>query len=72
MTRMRIGITYDLKGEVLLCPDAPDDLQEEFDSPVTIEAIARVLRDLGHDVVLSPLRSSLKGNEPQRGGTAEK
>jgi D-alanine-D-alanine ligase len=50
MTRMRIGITYDLKGEVPLCPDAPDDLQEEFDNPVTIEAIARVLRDLGHDV----------------------
>ena len=47
---MRIGITYDLKGEVSLCPDAPDDLQEEFDSPVTIEAIARVLRDLGHEV----------------------
>src|SRR6266403_3151828 len=50
MTHMRIGITYDLKGEVPLSPDAPDDLQEEFDSPVTIEAIARVLRDLGHDV----------------------
>jgi D-alanine-D-alanine ligase len=50
MTHMRIGITYDLKGEVALHPDAPDDLQEEFDSPVTIEAIARALCDLGHDV----------------------
>jgi D-alanine-D-alanine ligase len=29
----------------------PDDFQEEFDSPATIEAIATVLRDLGHDVV---------------------
>jgi D-alanine-D-alanine ligase len=29
---------------------APDDLQEEFDSPATIEAIAAVLRGLGHDV----------------------
>jgi D-alanine-D-alanine ligase len=32
-------------------PDLPDDLQEEFDSPATIEAIAAVLRGLGHDVV---------------------
>jgi D-alanine-D-alanine ligase len=47
---MRIGITYDLKGDTPLSPGAPDDLQEEFDSPVTIEAIAHVLRDLGHDV----------------------
>ena len=50
---MRIGITYDLKvdrvGEE---PDGPfpDDLQEEFDSPETIESIATALRDLGHEV----------------------
>src|SRR5260370_8434275 len=50
---MRIGITYDLKvdrvGEE---PDGPfpDDLQEEFDSPETIESIAMALRDLGHEV----------------------
>jgi D-alanine-D-alanine ligase len=30
---------------------APDDAQEEFDSPATIEAIAGVLGNLGHDVV---------------------
>ena len=30
----------------------PDDFQEEFDSPVTIEAIATALRDLGHEVDL--------------------
>jgi D-alanine-D-alanine ligase len=61
---MRIGITYDLKTDsptYLFAPpgaealgsaqDLPDDLQEEFDSPVTIEAIASVLRGLGHDVV---------------------
>jgi D-alanine-D-alanine ligase len=29
---------------------APDDLQEEYDSPATIAAIAEVLRGLGHDV----------------------
>jgi D-alanine-D-alanine ligase len=61
---MRIGITYDLKSDTsayLIVPpgadlagtprDLPDDLQEEFDSPVTIEAIASVLRGLGHEVV---------------------
>jgi D-alanine-D-alanine ligase len=61
---MRIGITYDLKDDVAdsaLLPafvsaldgaasSLPDDLQEEFDSPVTIEAIAGVLRRLGHEV----------------------
>src|SRR5207248_3983600 len=30
----------------------PDDFQEEYDSPATIEAIAAVLRGLGHEVVL--------------------
>ncbi len=51
---MRIGITYDLKTEAAHGPqsvgDLPDDLQEEFDSPATIEAIACALRGLGHTV----------------------
>jgi D-alanine-D-alanine ligase len=50
---MKIGITYDLKSDVPVEPgqmDVPDDFQEEFDSPATIEAIAAVLRGLGHDV----------------------
>jgi D-alanine-D-alanine ligase len=47
---MRIGITYDLKMDVPPTADLPDDFQEEFDSPTTIEAIARVLRGLGHQV----------------------
>jgi D-alanine-D-alanine ligase len=51
-TRMKIGITYDLKSSGPLDPTLPDDLQEEFDSPHTIEAIAAVLRGLGHHVVL--------------------
>src|SRR5438874_44016 len=46
---MRIGITYDLKAESLP-GGVPDDFQEEFDSPATIEAIAKVLRGLGHEV----------------------
>jgi D-alanine-D-alanine ligase len=47
---MRIGITYDLKVDLSGRPDLPDDFQEEFDSPVTVEAIAQVLRGLGHQV----------------------
>jgi D-alanine-D-alanine ligase len=53
---MKIGISYDLKiataADGLAPPGLPDDFQEEFDSPATIEAIASVLRGLGHDVVL--------------------
>jgi D-alanine-D-alanine ligase len=51
---MRIGLTFDLKTERPPKEDfdgrLPDDWQEEFDSPSTIEAIAAVLRDLGHEV----------------------
>ena len=40
---MKIGITYDLKAAAK--PGVPDDADEEFDSPHTIEAIAaRVAR----------------------------
>jgi D-alanine-D-alanine ligase len=48
---MRIGITYDLKADLPAGLDVPDDFQEEFDSPRTIEGIAAVLRGLGHEVV---------------------
>ncbi len=33
-------------------PGLPDDFQEEFDSPATIEALASALSGLGHDVSL--------------------
>jgi len=46
---MNIGITYDLKSADA-APHLPDDHQEEFDSPHTIDAIARELRALGHQV----------------------
>jgi D-alanine-D-alanine ligase len=49
---MRIGLTYDLKSDFPFSPDQPDDFQEEFDSPVTVEAVATVLRGLGHAVEL--------------------
>lgn len=49
---MKIGITYDLKADLPASANLPDDFQEEFDSPVTIEAIAAVLRGLRHEVQL--------------------
>jgi D-alanine-D-alanine ligase len=50
MVRMRIGITCTLKGSAAHDPNAPDDIEEEFDKPETVEAIAAVLRELGHEV----------------------
>jgi D-alanine-D-alanine ligase len=47
---MKIGITFDLRTSAKA--GAPDDADEEFDSPHTIEAIAGVLRGRGHEVVL--------------------
>lgn len=47
---MNIGITFDLKSDAPVESHLPDDAQEEFDSPHTIEAIARELRALGHKV----------------------
>lgn len=68
---MRIGITFDVKDAVTAALAASgtnilpqtDDALEEFDSPVTIEAIASAIRSLGHEVVLlgdgEPLLRSL-------------
>ena len=49
---MKIGITYDLKSDAPLQAGQPDDLEEEFDSPTTLHAIARCLGELGHEVVM--------------------
>jgi len=49
---MKIGITYDLKSAAPRGSSVPDDADEEFDSPHTIEAIAKVLRGMGHTVAL--------------------
>lgn len=66
---MRIGITYDLKSDGPPPADAPDDWQEEFDSPATVEAIAGVLRGLGHTVELlgdgRPLLERLLADPPE-------
>jgi D-alanine-D-alanine ligase len=49
---MKIGLTYDLRADLPVSGDLPDDLQEEFDSPVTIQAIAKAIQGLGHEVQL--------------------
>jgi D-alanine-D-alanine ligase len=48
---VRVGIAYTLAPGVRV-ERGPDDRFEEFDSPETVEAIARVLEADGHDVVL--------------------
>ncbi|HQR07769.1 MAG TPA: ATP-grasp domain-containing protein [Gemmatales bacterium] len=48
---MKFGITYTLKDHHFDGSKLPDDWQEELDSPVTIDAIAKVLNSLGHEVV---------------------
>jgi D-alanine-D-alanine ligase len=47
---MRIGITCDLKTDASSDDHLPDDHQEEFDSPITVDGIVAVLRGLGHEV----------------------
>src|SRR4030042_4659998 len=47
---MRIGLSYDLKEAVAGRP-AVDDALEEYDSPETVEIIARALASRGHEVV---------------------
>jgi D-alanine-D-alanine ligase len=47
---MRIGIAFDLKPDAPSAAGLPDDWAEEFDSPVTVQAIAAALRAKGHTV----------------------
>jgi D-alanine-D-alanine ligase len=65
---MHIGIAFDLKPDSPLPAGAPDDLHEEFDSPVTIRAIVEALRGIGHTVSElgdgPPLLEALLKNPP--------
>lgn len=59
---MHIGIAFNLKPAEPLPAGAPDDLYEEFDAPVTINAIADVLKSMGHEVsLLGDGKSFLEG-----------
>ena len=48
---MRIGIACTLKPDGPPPVGAPDDIHEEFDSPLTVKAIGDVFRSLGHTVI---------------------
>jgi D-alanine-D-alanine ligase len=49
---MRLGLTFDLKPPgASPAPGEPDDRYEEYDPPETVEALARTLGELGHEVV---------------------
>jgi D-alanine-D-alanine ligase len=48
---MNVGITFDLKPKTPIPVGQPDDLHEEFDSPITIKAIADVIRKMGHNPI---------------------
>jgi len=48
---LRIGMTYNLKGEYEPRPGDPPDLNAEFDHPETVGHLERAFRDDGHDVV---------------------
>jgi D-alanine-D-alanine ligase len=65
---MHIGIAFDLKPDAPVPVGVPDDLHEEFDSPVTVKAIGDVFRSLGHTVSElgdgRPLLESLLRNPP--------
>ncbi len=49
---MRIGLSFDAKEDGIAPPGAPDDWQEEFDSPATLKALQEALQGLGYDVTL--------------------
>jgi len=54
---MKIGICCNLKSNKASRPD--DDSEEEFDSPITLESISKVLNQLGHECFPLPESASL-------------
>ena len=46
---MKIGLAYDLKQEIEVGQNFPEDALEEYDSLEVVNAIAAALRSLGHD-----------------------
>jgi D-alanine-D-alanine ligase len=49
---MRIGLTYDLKNDIEVGQDIPEDALEEYDSLEVVKAISSGLRALGHSTTL--------------------
>ena len=48
---MRVGLTYNVKSELVLQPGDPPDLNAELDHEETIAHIERALQGAGHEVV---------------------
>ena len=48
---MRVGLTYNVKSEVVLKPGDPPDLNAELDHEETVAHIERALKEAGHEVV---------------------
>lgn len=50
---MRIALTYTLKSQAKVPTQAalPDDSDEEFDSQETVDALAQVIREMGHEPI---------------------
>ena len=48
---MRVGLTYNVKSEVVLKPGDPPDLNAELDHEETVAHIERAFTEAGHDVV---------------------
>ena len=48
---MKIGLTYDLKNDVLVSQNQPEDALEEYDSLETVGSIASALEAIGHRVL---------------------
>jgi D-alanine-D-alanine ligase len=46
-----VGLTYNVKSELLLKPGDPPDLNAEFDHEETVQHIERAFRERGHEVV---------------------
>lgn len=47
----RVGMTYNVKGEVVLQPGDPPDLNAELDHEETVKVIDHALRAAGHEVI---------------------
>lgn len=48
---MKIGLAYDLKDSIPRTEASPEDCLEEYDSPETVEAIAKAIEARSHSVV---------------------
>ena len=48
---LRVGLTYNVKSEVVLKPGDPPDLNAELDHEETVSHIEQALREAGHEVV---------------------